>query len=134
MTRRLIRLILKMALFLVQAALIVFVTLIFAGAFAARHGPDLENWHTFQLDSEFRAGSSVHTLDDYILNEQQVFEELEREVISHCRSWPHWIMESHLPCLVEAIHQIDLWPRAHKIVKYLIHASGIVFDHRIIGA
>ncbi len=70
-------------MFLAQAALIVFVTLILAGAFAARQGPQLENWHTVQLNSEFRAGGPVQTLDDYILNEQRVFEELEREVISH---------------------------------------------------
>ena len=82
MTRRLISLILKLALFLGQAALIVFVTMILAGAFAKRHGPHLENWHTVQLNSEFRAGGPVQTLDDYILNEQRVFEELEREVIS----------------------------------------------------
>jgi alpha-beta hydrolase superfamily lysophospholipase len=83
MTRRLIRLVLKVALFLGQAALIVFVTLVLAGAFAARQSRNLENWHTIQLNSEFRAGGSVHSLDDYILNEQRVFEELETKIVSH---------------------------------------------------
>jgi len=69
-------------LFLGQAALIVFVTLVLAGAFAARHSRNLENWHTVQLNSEFRAGGSIDSLDDYILNEQRLFEELEREVVS----------------------------------------------------
>ena len=73
----------KITLFLGNAALIVFVTLILAGAFAARQGPELENWHTIRLGSEFRAGSAVTTLDDYLLNEQRVFEELERKVVAH---------------------------------------------------
>lgn len=83
MTRKLIRFFLKTVLFLGQAALIVFVTLVLAGAFAARQSRDLESWHTVQLKSEFRAGSDVHTLDEYILNEQRLFEELDNAVIAH---------------------------------------------------
>ena len=83
MTRRLLRILLRIALFLGNAALIIFVTLILAGAFAARHGPDLENWHTVRLNSEFRAGGEVKTLDEYLLNEQRVFEELENKINAH---------------------------------------------------
>jgi alpha-beta hydrolase superfamily lysophospholipase len=89
MTRRLLRFLLKIALFLGNAALIVFVTLVLAGAFAARQGPVLENWHTVQLSSEFRAGNGVETLDDYMLNEQRVFEELERVVNSRVEPGGH---------------------------------------------
>jgi len=76
-------------LFLGNAALIIFVTLIFAGAFAARHGPDLENWHTVRLNSEFRAGGDVKTLDEYLLNEQRVFDELENKVNAHVEMGEH---------------------------------------------
>ena len=89
MTRRLLRILLRIALFLGNAALIVFVTLILAGAFAARHGPDLENWHTVRLNSEFRAGGEVKTLDEYLLNEQRVFEELDNKVNAHVELGEH---------------------------------------------
>ena len=89
MTRRLLRILLRIALFLGNAALIVFVTLILAGAFAARNGPDLENWHTVRLNSEFRAGGEVKTLDEYLLNEQRVFEELDNKVNAHVELGEH---------------------------------------------
>ena len=89
MTRRLLRILLSIVLFLGNAALIVFVTLILAGAFAARHGPELENWHRVQLNSEFRAGNGVQTLDEYLLNEQRVFDELESEVNAHVEQGEH---------------------------------------------
>jgi alpha-beta hydrolase superfamily lysophospholipase len=89
MSRRLLRILLKIVLFLGNAALIVFVTLILAGAFAARQGPELEDWHTVQLSSEFRAGNGVETLDEYMLNEQRVFAELERVVISQVERGEH---------------------------------------------
>lgn len=73
---------LRLVFFLGQAALIVLVTLILAGAFAARQRPDLEIWHTIELTSEFRAGAGIQTLDEYLEIERRVFEELTSKVVS----------------------------------------------------
>jgi alpha-beta hydrolase superfamily lysophospholipase len=82
MIRRGFRLVLRLGLFLGQAALIVFVTLVLAGAFAARQRPDLEIWHTVELASEFRAGDRIATLEEYLQNEETLYAELERLVFS----------------------------------------------------
>lgn len=42
--------------------------------------PDLEVWHRAHLDEEFRAGSSVATLEEYLELENRLFDELEDEV------------------------------------------------------
>ncbi|NNJ65211.1 MAG: alpha/beta hydrolase [Xanthomonadales bacterium] len=71
----------RLLLFLAQAALIVFVTLVLAGAFAARQRPDLQSWHTVELPSEFRAGQGVDTLEEFLDLEERVFRELEERVV-----------------------------------------------------
>ena len=85
MTSRSLRGLRRVVLFLGQAALIVFATLILAGAFHARGGPDLDLWHETTLASEFRAGGEVATLEDYLQVEQRVFDELDTEIISRVR-------------------------------------------------
>lgn len=75
----------RLVLFLGQAALIVIVTLVLAGAFHARQGPDLDRWHRVPLLSEFRAGDDVETLDQYLQVENQVFDELDAEIVSRVR-------------------------------------------------
>lgn len=81
MIRNSFYLLLKLALFLLQAAVIVTVTVILAGAFAARQGPELEVWHTTNLESEFHVGQEVSSLDQYLEIEDRVFEELNAAVV-----------------------------------------------------
>ena len=80
MTHWILKQALKLLLFLINAALIVFVTLILAGAFAARNKADLEVWHTVELNGEFRAGNGVTTLEEYLQNEERLFRELEQKI------------------------------------------------------
>ncbi len=82
MLKRFASLVFRILLFLGQAALIVFVTLVLAGAFAARQRADLEPWHTTELESEFRAGDEIHTLEEYLQTEDRVFQELESKIVS----------------------------------------------------
>jgi alpha-beta hydrolase superfamily lysophospholipase len=82
MTNWLLRQALKLLLFLLNAALIVFVTLVLAGGFAARNKADLEIWHTTSLASEFRAGNGLTTLEEYLQNEDRLFRELDQKIIS----------------------------------------------------
>lgn len=76
------RMVRRLLLFLGHAALIVFVTLVLAGAFAARGGPELESWHERYLDAEFRAGSAVASLDEYLETEQRLFGQFEEEIVA----------------------------------------------------
>ena len=85
MIKRSLAFLLRGLLFLGQAALIVVVTLVLAGAFAARQRPDLDIWHTVELMSEFRAGDGIRSLDDYLEVEERVFAELETKVVSVVR-------------------------------------------------
>ena len=82
MTQWILRQALKLFLFLLNAALIVFVTLILAGAFAARNKADLEIWHTVELSSEFRAGDDAATLEEYLRKEDRLFQELDQKINS----------------------------------------------------
>jgi alpha-beta hydrolase superfamily lysophospholipase len=74
------RLLLSLLLFLLQATAIVFVTLILAGAFAARQRADLETWHTVWLESEFKADDGTSSFEEYLDLEQRLFRELEDKV------------------------------------------------------
>ena len=82
MTKWLLRRALKLLLFLLNAALIVFVTLVLASAFAARNKADLEIWHTVELASEFRVGTGISTLEEYLENEDRLFQELGQAIVS----------------------------------------------------
>ncbi len=85
MIKRSLGFLLRVLLFLGQAALIVVVTLVLAGAFAARQRADLEIWHTGELKSEFRAADRISNLDEYLAAEERVFSELESKIISTVR-------------------------------------------------
>ena len=58
-------------------------TLMLVRAFDARRQPDLEVWHTVELESEYRAGRAgeVTTWADYLALEEELFEELGAKVI-----------------------------------------------------
>ncbi len=45
--------------------------------------PDLEIWHTAELDEEFRADRGARSFDDYLALEQRLFAQLEQRVIAH---------------------------------------------------
>ena len=58
-------------------------TLMLVRAFDARRQPDLQVWHTLQLESEYRADriDDVTTWADYLALEEELFEELDEKVI-----------------------------------------------------
>jgi len=82
MIRKTVRIVIRLVSFVLSSVLLVAVTLILARAIALRNGPELEWWHTEQINSEFRAaaGESVTTLEQYLENEAVVFAELQTRV------------------------------------------------------
>jgi len=67
---------------------LVAVTLILARAVSLRGGPDLEWWHTEDINSEFshKDRLSVTTLEQYLAREGMVFEELETLVKNNAQA------------------------------------------------
>lgn len=70
---------LRAALFLIASFLLVGLTLLISHAVMARKGPDLQWWHTQEISSEFVQSdrSEIKTLEQYLANEEKVFQALE---------------------------------------------------------
>jgi len=79
MIKKTARLALRITAFVVSSFLLVAVTLILAKAMSDRSGPELEWWHTAEINAEFRAKDkkTVTTLKQYLAIEDNVFHELE---------------------------------------------------------
>jgi alpha-beta hydrolase superfamily lysophospholipase len=76
---------LRPALKVVAVVALLVVTVILVWAFKARRMPDLDSWHTAELEAEFRAGDDAKgdlTLADYLKKEAAVFEQLGTEVLA----------------------------------------------------
>lgn len=78
MFKRSTRWVLRASLFVVASFLLVGLTLLIGHAVMVRNGPDLQWWHTQKLGSEFTASdrSKINTLEQYLANEEKVFQEL----------------------------------------------------------
>ena len=65
--------------------LAVVVTIFVLGAFDARRMPDLELWHTVDLESEFAADESNRniTFQTYLENEERLFQELQQKIVAN---------------------------------------------------
>jgi len=79
MIKKTIRLTLRITAFVISSFLLVAVTLILARAMSVRNGPELEWWHSEEINAEFRAEDSltVTSLEQYLAKEFKVFKELE---------------------------------------------------------
>ncbi|MHC4127034.1 MAG: hypothetical protein ACYSUA_02500, partial [Planctomycetota bacterium] len=76
---------LKPALKAVGIVLLLILTVIVVWAFDARRMPELESWHTTDLEAEFRARDDDQrnlTLGDYLEKEDALFAEFQSEVLS----------------------------------------------------
>jgi alpha-beta hydrolase superfamily lysophospholipase len=80
LARRVVRSCIRGVLFLLSIPVIILV----AAAFDARGKPDLQAWHTYEFEHQFRAedGGPEVTLADYLEREDRIFEELETNVFS----------------------------------------------------
>jgi alpha-beta hydrolase superfamily lysophospholipase len=83
--RALVKYAVKPALKVAGIVLLLIVTVILVWAFDARRMPDLESWHTADLEAEFRARDDPRrdlTLADYLEKEEALFGELQSEVLA----------------------------------------------------
>jgi alpha-beta hydrolase superfamily lysophospholipase len=64
---------------------VVWSTVMLVGAFASRHGPPLEPWHTIRLETEYQAGKPGMPVGwaGYLALEGSVFEEAEARLTGH---------------------------------------------------
>jgi alpha-beta hydrolase superfamily lysophospholipase len=58
----------------------VLLMLVVGGVYVLNARPDLEIWHTADLDEEFTAGSSVQNFADYLENEDRVFAQVQGDI------------------------------------------------------
>ena len=65
----------------------------------AASGPELELWHTVDLDAEFTAADAdnIRTLDDYLQMEEALFAQLDEEVYSHTATGPDYTLVRYSP-------------------------------------
>lgn len=73
--RHLLRIVLYGAIGMVLTLLVVFVM-------SFQNRPDLEIWHTVDLDEEFTADSKIDRFEEYLVLEDRLFRQLEEEVVS----------------------------------------------------
>ncbi len=78
MLKRSTRWVLRVTLFVITSFFLVGSTLLIGHAVMVRNGPDLQWWHTQEISSEFSAAdqSDIKTLEQYLANEEKVFQEL----------------------------------------------------------
>ena len=84
MLKKTVGLLIRAVLLLSGLSVTIFITVILAGAVAANKRAALSPWHTVVLESEFTAEDSnvTRSLDDYLQQEREVFEEMHLKVIS----------------------------------------------------
>ncbi len=85
MIKKTTRFIIRLGGFVISSFLLVAVTLILARAMAARNDPGLEWWHSEEIISEFNSSdaTTIDTLEQYLANEETVFDELHALVESN---------------------------------------------------
>lgn len=76
---RAVRRLIKVAIQLAVAIVLIIATILLVGAFRDRHFADLESWQSTPIPGEFRAGDAVrgYTFADYLRNEDKLFQALD---------------------------------------------------------
>ncbi|MBW2632624.1 MAG: alpha/beta hydrolase [Deltaproteobacteria bacterium] len=117
---------LKQALFVLFGFVMAF---FIVWAFIARSMPDLELWHTVELESEFRAkdADSINTFEAYQNLENRLFEELERKVIAGTANTPTNRLSRYNPeGLNNAIRFSHHWNRSYELIPPDIKGSALL--------
>jgi alpha-beta hydrolase superfamily lysophospholipase len=79
--------------------LAVVATIFVLGAFDARRMPDLELWHTEDLESEFAADQSNRniTFQNYLENEERLFQELQQKIVANAPNTAEYQLSRYFP-------------------------------------
>ncbi len=117
---------LKQVLFVVFGFLI---AIFIAWAFIARSMPDLELWHTVELESEFRAkdAEKVNTFEGYQRLETRLFKELDRKIIAKTPDSPAYLLSRYQPeGINNAVRLPHHWNRSYELKPKEIQGSALL--------
>ncbi|WP_076415441.1 carboxylesterase [Shewanella sp. UCD-KL12] len=73
---------------LIYASIGIFIALLATGVWLLNSRPDLDIWHTVDLESEYNSSLAIETFSQYISLEQKLFEEVERKIYDQTQA-PH---------------------------------------------
>ena len=111
-------------------ALIGFITAVFiVWAFMARSLPDLELWHTVELESEFRAddAAKINTFEDYKALETRLFEELDHKITSHTTAFQANQLNRYSPeGINNALRLPHHWNRSYELAPAQIRGRALL--------
>jgi len=111
-------------------ALIGFIAAVFIiWAFMARSLPDLELWHTIDLETEFKAAdaASIRTFESYQALEKRLFEELDRKVVAQTDISPANHLNRYNPeGANNALRFPGHWNRSYELVPAQIRGRALL--------
>ena len=113
---------------LLLVGLLIF-TLLLAWAFQSRSMPALQIWHTTSLQNEFTRAdvTAGYSLEDYLEQENRLFEELQEKIIQRVKPQKQWTYERYLKGGV----QDPAWPsrnwnRSYELVPEHIRGGALL--------
>jgi alpha-beta hydrolase superfamily lysophospholipase len=98
-------------------------------AFMSRTLPDLELWHTIDLENEFKAADAagVGTFESYQTLEERLFEELHRKVVAQTGAAPYNHLNRYHPeGANNALRFRDHWNRSYELVPAQIRGRALL--------
>jgi len=98
-------------------------------AFMSRSLPDLELWHTINLENEFKAADAAGTgtFESYQALEKRLFEELDRKVVSQTDASPANHLNRYNPeGANNALRLPDHWNRSYELVPAQIRGRALL--------
>jgi alpha-beta hydrolase superfamily lysophospholipase len=128
-----------------------FIVLIVVAVLLLDGRPDLEVWHSTELDLEYTVDSDVHTFSQYLTNEKALFEQLNQQVYSTLDSddgnginrfrsgslsdpgvWPiNWnrsfeLIPDHPAAAAVLIHGMSDSPYSMRSIARRLHEEGVL--------
>ena len=98
-------------------------------AFMSRSLPDLELWHTVDLESEFKAAdaANVGTFKGYQALEKKLFEELDQKVVSQITVPPASHLNRYNPeGMNNALHFPHHWNRSYELIPTQVRGRALL--------
>ncbi len=115
--RPILRVLLRVVQPLVYGVIGVIGTLLVVGIFALNNKPDLELWHTADLDEEFTAASRIESFAEYLALEERLFAQLNREVYDRIEpDETQMISRYHRGSLSDPERWSPNWNRSYELV------------------
>ncbi len=122
--------------YVVVSVLLIGATIYLVRAFDARRMPDLQPWHTIELEHEYRAerDDPDMSFDEYRALEDALFAELGRKIYSHVESSPENAFNRYYPGSAHHPENFDVnWNRSYEL-RVRKPRGGLLLVHGLTDA